>query len=241
VYGTGETIKYSYSRNILEISSKVDDSSDTSDLNYSYPCQDETVFDNTLPTDTASFLSIPGSSTIDTWDQEKVREKKDSVVKTLYPDQLSSPWIGSNKKSSEGDCSDECSSSYDDFADNHSSLMRSIRQRCDTDASIEIYGSDQKVKFDSSSNTIEVRKIHRFTPRDDSPNNSGKADLLTINRTKPGMPNQEQWMDGTDKSLSSRNQQSKKLPRRPPKLPRQSSFGKRKEIEKDIENSGYLK
>jgi hypothetical protein len=132
------------------------------------------------------------------------------------------------------------SSSFDDIADNHSSLMSSIRQRSDTDASIEIYGSNQKVKFISSSNTIEVsQRLNGFNSTiDDSQTRGillGKSDKPNKLYTQNDEPSVS-WMDGKGKIQSPINISYKKSSRRPPNLPRQTSFGKRRDGEKDVEN-----
>jgi len=131
--------------------------------------------------------------------------------------------------------------------------MSCIRQRSDTDASIEIYGSDQKVKFNSSSNTIEV------SLRGPGLNNKTSTEVSQYPHTvllgKSDRPNRIQniqnggalepssiWMDSTGILQSPlHNVPHKKSIRRPPNLPRQTSFGKRKDGEKDLENGSIFR
>lgn len=230
VYGTGERVKFSSTRNSLEILNRSDDSLNIPDIQSSF--SEESTNVNPITTEMVPLMTMEDTST-----SEATRK---SIVKTLYKDTILPPLMDSIHQSSTSNnfFSDfnpvDYSSSYDDIADNHSSLLSSIRQRSDTDASIEIYGSNQKVKFDSSSNTIEVSQ-RMYNSMDEFQSHGfvlGKSE-------KPFEPSPP-WMDNKSKILQSpQSLPNKKTSRRPPNLPRQTSLGKRKDCEKDVENGSF--
>jgi hypothetical protein len=235
VYGTGERVKFSSTRNSLEISNRSHDSPNIPDMQPLFSDQKAFIDDSTVSAETAPLLFMDGSMSS--------TDNRKSIVKTLYKESISPTMIHSTRPSSipNSDYSYfDYSSSFDEIADNHSSLMSSIRQRSDTDASIEIYGSNQKVKFISSSNTIEVSQRLNSTI-DESQTRGillGKSDKPNKLYTRTDEPSVS-WIDGKGKIQSPLNISYKKSSRRPPNLPRQTSFGKRRDGEKDVENGDF--